>query len=210
MRLLTFAITTVLIFGNQLLAQENFPKGTYMNFEEILNKKPSQQYNLKVEKRTMGDIKMNGGNDYKLISPDNSVPKKTLKKEVWAYSTGDTLYLNCFQFKVQPWYADLISDGKYLVFKGGLSQYVDEQKKQMQMGYYFGAVGGAIQGAKLATLRFLYVIDKESNKVITVTPENMEDFLSDNSELLAAYNKEIEKENETTLIKYLKLLNESN
>jgi ABC-type uncharacterized transport system permease subunit len=207
MRTKTLLLAVVLIIGNQVFAQDNFPKGTYLSFEEILNKLPSQQYDLKIERRTIGDIKMNGGNDFKLVSPDKSIDKKFLKKEIWAYSNGDTLFLNCFQYKVQPWYANVISDGKYLVFKGGLSQNIAEQKKQMQMGAYFGAIGGAIQGAKLATLRFLYAIDKKDNKIIMVTPDNMIELLNGSDDLLHQYENESDKENEQVFIKYLQLLN---
>lgn len=206
MRLITLIITVILFSGNQLSAQVNYHKGVYMSFEEIFYKKPSQQYDLEVVKRTVANIKMNGGNDYKLISPDKSVSKKTIKKEIWGYSTGDTLYLNCFHYDVQPWYANVISDGKYLVFFGGISKDSEEQKTQLQMGYYFGAVGGAIQGAKLATLRFLYVVDKKTNEIIAVTPEKMYDLL-DNVDLLQKYQHEIGKETEKVMIEYLKQLN---
>jgi hypothetical protein len=179
-----------------------------MSFDEIVNKKPSEQFDLEVIKRTAGDIKMVGGNDYKIESKDKSVKKSVLKKDIWAYSDGDTLYLNCFQYKVQPWYARVISDGDYLVIRAGLSQQSDEQKAQMQMGYYFGAIGGAIAGAKLAMLRFLYVIDKNTNEIFTVTPESLETMLADDKDLSFQFRNETEKESEEILMKYVKLLNE--
>lgn len=74
------------------------------------------------------------------------------------------------------------------------------------MGYYFGAVGGGIQGAKLATLRFLYVVDKKKNEIIAVTPEKMYDLL-DNVDLLQKYRNELGKETEMVMIEYLKQLN---
>lgn len=188
--------------------QQNYPKGAYMDFDEIVNKTPSEEYDLEVIKRTKGDIKMVGGNDYKIFSSDKSIKNKILKKEVWAYSDGDTLYLNCFQYKVQPWYAKVISDGDYLVFRGGLSQHMDEQKKQMEIGFYFGAIGGAMAGAKMAMLRFLYVVEKKTNEIFTVTPGFMEELLGTDAELLTQFNEESNKESEEILLKYLILLNE--
>ncbi len=188
--------------------QQNYPKGVYMNFNEIVNKMPSQQLDLDVIKRTKSNIKMVGGNDYKLISKDKSVKNKFIKQKIWAYSLGDTLFLNCFQYKVQPWYSCIISDGDYLVFRGGLSQNSKEQKKQMQMGFYFGAIGGAIAGAKLALLRFLYVIDKNTNEISTVSPGSLREILEGNDKLLDQYNNETDKESESTLLKYIKLVNE--
>ncbi|WP_167619135.1 DUF6563 family protein [Maribellus sediminis] len=187
--------------------QHNYPKGAYMSFDEIVNKTPSQQFDLEVIKRTNGDIKMVGGNDYKISSEDKSL-KKTIKKEVWAYSNGDTLYLNCFQYKVQPWYAKVISDGDYLVFRGGLSQLSNKQKEQMAMASYFGAIGGAFAGAKMAMMRFLYVIDKSTNEISTVTPELLDKLLANDETLLTQFNKETEKESEEIMLKYAKLLNE--
>jgi hypothetical protein len=210
MNKINIILAFLLLIGLSANSQTNhFPKGVYMSFDEIINKNPSKQLDLKVIKRTMGDIKMVGGNDYKIESNDKSVPKNTIKREIWAYSLGDTLYLNCAQFGIQTWYAPLISDGKYLVLKGGLSNNATEQKKQMRMGYYFGAIGGAIQGAKLATLRFLYVIDKDTKKTITVTSEKLQEFLKDKNDLLTQFNNENKKDDEQVFIKYLKLLNEN-
>ncbi len=208
MKKMIFALT-LLLFGLNSNSQTNhFPKGAYMTFDEIINKNPSKQLDLQIIKRTMGDIKMNGGNDYKIESNDNTIPKKTLKKEIWAYSLGDTLYINCIQFGMQTWYAPLFSDGKYLVLKAGLSNYVDEQKKQRGIGYAFGPIGGGLQGAHLATLRFLYVIDKNTKKAITVTEEKMQELLKDRNDLLSQFDNENKKDDEQVLVKYLKLLNE--
>ena len=194
-------------FASSFGQQQNYPKGAYMSFDEIVNKAPSQQYDFDVERRTDGDIKMVGGNDYKINSADKSIKKKFIKKEMWAYSNGDTLYINCFQYKVQPWYASVISDGKYLVIRGGLSQLSDEQKKQMAMASYFGAIGGALAGAKMAMMRFLYIIDKSTNEISTVTPELLENLLADYEEQLAQYSNEEAKDSEETMLRYLKLLN---
>ncbi|MFB9053932.1 DUF6563 family protein [Formosa undariae] len=51
-----------------------------MSFNEILNRTRSRQLDLKLLRRTQGDIKKNGGNDFKLESEDNSMSKKTIKK----------------------------------------------------------------------------------------------------------------------------------
>ncbi len=83
-----------------------------MSFDEILERAPSRQLDWKLLRRTQGDLKMNGGNDFKLESEDNSISKKTIKKEIWAYSFGDTLYVNFKKFMLQTWYASLITDGE--------------------------------------------------------------------------------------------------
>ncbi|MEP4531895.1 MAG: DUF6563 family protein [Cyclobacteriaceae bacterium] len=186
-----------------------YPKGVYMSFEEIISKSPSVTAELEIERRTSGDIKMNGGNDYKIHSIDKSISKKTIKKEIWAYSSGDTLFINGFQYKIQPWYTNLILDGRFLVFKAGLSQYGDKQQEQLQMGYYFGAIGGAIQGAKLAMLRFLYVVDKETGEIDTITPDKIKQLLGSSPELLTQFQDEDNQEDEGIWIEYMSKLNDS-
>jgi hypothetical protein len=204
---------TFLLFFFLLLApifvycqSNHFPKGAYMSFDEILERAPSRQLDLKLLRRTQGDIKMNGGNDFKLESEDNSISKKTIKKEIWAYSFGDTLYVNCKKYMMQTWYAPLISDGEYLVIKAGLSNYIEEQKKQRNIGYTFGALGGGIQGAQLATLRFLYVIDKKTKVAQTVIDERMPDILKTREDLLKEFNMETEM-TEGDCVQYLRRLN---
>lgn len=76
-----------------------------MSWKEIKLKKPSENFNLKIIKRKSSEIKMNGGNDYKPVSTDKSMKRKTLKKLIWAISDGENLYLNCFLFERQNWYA---------------------------------------------------------------------------------------------------------
>ncbi len=207
---LLFNIITISTFGQVA----EYPKGVYLSFEEIKSKSPSVSVELEIERRTEGDIKMNGGNDYKLLKSDKSITSKTIKKEYYAYSDGENLYINCFQYKVQTWYTPVLSDGKFLVIRGGLSMFANIQKEQLdnqaQLGYMFGAVGGAIQGAKLAMLRFIYVIDKETNQITTVSSDYLKELLAYTPELLQQYEAEEEQVDQNVFVKYLRLLNSEN
>lgn len=209
---LIFSILLVLLLTINLVAQTGtYPKGAYMNIDEIRSKSPSKALDLKVVRRTPGDIKMAGGNDYKLDADDKNIQKKTLRKELWAYSDGDTLYINCLQYKLQPWYAAVISNGQYLVFKGGIPADNKMYKSEMAVtAVAFGAIGGAIAGAKLAMMRFLYALDLKTNTVTMVVPETLKALLADHPELLEQYNQEQTPDDETVLIKYLTLLNQKN
>ena len=102
---LTKHMKSVLTLFAQILVlctfgQTTYPKGVYLSFEEIKTKSPGLEVELDVERRTRGEIKMNGGNDYKLFKSDKSIPKKTIKKEYYAYSDGDSLYINCIHYRV--------------------------------------------------------------------------------------------------------------
>lgn len=209
-----YILSAVLIFllAMNLQAQiDIFPKGAYMSVEEIKGKSPSNPLELKVIKRTKGDVKMVGGNDYKLESDDKTIEKKTLRKELLAYSNGDTLYLNCLPYKLQQWYAAVISSGKYLVFKGGIPADSKLYKTQMAVaGVTFGAIGGAFAGAQMALIRYLYALDLETNTVEMIVPETLRKLLANQPGLLEQYNQEPKPEDESVMIKYLKMLNAAN
>lgn len=188
-------------------SQEFYPKGSYLSFEELKAKTPSENFDLTIERRTKSDIKMNGGNDYKLISADKSIKRKVLKREIVAYSTGDSLFINGLPYKLQTWYSKIISDGKYFVFTAGIPMDKTMQTKEMQAGMAFGAIGGGIAGASLAMKRFLYILEKETNKIIMIDTEVMTELLTEYPELLDKYNLEGEKIEIPTQIEYLKILN---
>jgi hypothetical protein len=59
----------------------------------------------------------------------------------------------------------------------------------------------------MALLRFIYVIDKKTNKIITVTPEFIQEHLKDMPELLNDFTTDIEPSNQEKLLKYLKIIN---
>ena len=209
---LIFSVMLVLFLKLNLAAQTgNYPKGAYMGIDEIRSKSPSEALDLNVIKRTPGDIKMAGGNDYKLATDDKTIKGKTLRKELWAYSNGDILFINCLQYKLQPWYAAVINSGRYLVFKGGIPMDNKMYKSEMAVtAVAFGAIGGAFTGAKLAMKRFLYALDLETDTVKMIVPETLKALLADRPELLEQYNQEKVLEDETVQIKYLTLLNQSN
>ena len=183
----------------------NYPQGCYMSLEEVNNKTPSMDFRLNWEKRTQGDIKMWGGNDYELTSDDNSIKKRTIKKEIFAYSDGEYMFINGFKFELNKGYAMVESIGKFLVFKAGISN--DRAQQEMQMGWMFGGIVGGIQGAYLATLRFPYIVDMESGKLTWVNEETLTSLLADYEDLLSEFRAEDNKKCDV-IIKYLNLLNE--
>lgn len=206
MKKITFLLTTILI-SFYASSQGQFPKGCYMNYEELISMTPSKNYELTIERRTNSDIKMNGGNDYKLVSPDKSIKRKVLKKEILAYSDGDSLFINCLPYKLQTWYAKIISDGQFFVFIAGIPMDKTMQSKEMQAGLAFGAVGGAMAGASLAMKRYLYVLEKETNEIKMIDSEVMINLLSEYPNLLEKYNLDDKRMEVPTQIEYLKLIN---
>lgn len=187
--------------------QDSYPKGSYMNFEEIRSKSPTGPVSVSIEKRTKGEIRMNGGNDYELVATDGSVSKSVLKKKIAAYSDGDTLYLNCLPLKLQIWYAKVLDGGKFLVFLAGIPTDKRLQPKGAQIASAFGALGGAIGGASLALKRYLYIIGTTSGKLTLVTADTLGKLLISDAKLSESFAKESEKEDLAIQIKYLQLYN---
>jgi hypothetical protein len=184
--------------------QTKYPKGGYMSFDELKAKSPSLSNEIEVIKRTNTDIAMNGGNDYKLVSNDKTISGKILKKDCIAYSDGQDLFINGFQYGLPFWYAKIISEGKFLVMKAGTFIPANEINS---LGYAYGAIGGAVQGAKQASLRLIYVIDKDFYST-NVNKEYMQYLLTETPEILQEYNSENEPSNDEVILKYLKRINE--
>lgn len=187
-------ITIILISSIHSFSQNKYQKGIYLTFEEILQNKPSVNYNVELEKRTEGEIKMNGGNDYQLNTLDKLISRSQLKKDVEAYSDGDNLYLNCKKLKLYTWYSKVLSDKKYFVFSGALPEnYKDYGIELSELSNMFGAVGGALSGMKLALLRFPYILDKTNQKLILVSSKNINEVFSNDKIILEKYNQDSEK-----------------
>lgn len=201
------AISFLFLISLTGFCQFDYPAGCYMSFDEILDKSPQENHDLIVERRSNGDIKMNGGNDYKLVSEDKSIKRKTLKKEIHAFSLGDTLYLNCLPLKLQTWYTKVLSDGKYFVFIAGIPMDRTMYTSEMQAGYAFGALGGAIAGASIAMQRFLYILDKETKQLSMIDPDVLKSLLADEPDLLQEFKNEGKEPEIGTMVDYLNELN---
>ena len=202
-------IALLLVFSINTFGQTKYQKGIYLSFEEIIQNKPSANYNVELEKRTEGEIKMNGGNDYQLNALDKSTNRSQLKKEVEAYSDGENLYINCKKLKLYSWYSKVLSDKKYFVFSGALPEnYKDYGIELSELSNMFGAVGGALSGMKLALLRFPYILDKTNQKLTLVSSKNINEIFSNDTIILEKFNQDSEKNKMETILKYLVEWNE--
>ena len=195
----------IVLLSNCTFAQSTtYPRGGYRNLEEFKNKQPSIPFIFTIEKRTKGDIMMNGGNDYKILS--DSISKKTIKKELFAVSNGDTLFINCGPKQAQYWYANVITEGKYIAFMGGIGP-VAHNNPNLAAGEAFGAIGGAIAGANKALLRYLYVIEINDGKLRLLNKKYIETLLEDYPNLKSLFQNEPDKDNKETYLRYLSLIN---
>ncbi|MGB0273823.1 MAG: DUF6563 family protein [Flavobacteriaceae bacterium] len=193
-------------FGNILFAQTTFyPEGSFKSFNNLISKESSKEHNLEIVKRTKGQIKFSGGNDYQLISPDKKISKKSLRKDFYAYSDGDKLYLNCFLHQIGLWYSLIEGESKtHYVFRGSTpmnpARYGIEMK---DMSVLFGGLIGGLSAAKRALIRIPYVMNKESEEITLISQKNINEFLKEFPELLEAFEKEEQKGDVNILMDYL-------
>src|SRR5438105_527260 len=120
-KLLTFILflLTNISFGQM----NKFPSGVYLSLQQFKKQTPAYDVNLRVIQRTSGDIFMSGGNDYKLESDIDSISKKYIKKTIFAYVKNDSIFLNCFQHKLQIWYAICLTAGNFVAFKACMTNH---------------------------------------------------------------------------------------
>ena len=188
-----------------LKAQDTIPRGVYFSLKDMLLLTPNiPNDSLILIKRTNGDIKMSGGNDYKfeLISKSNKTLNSSfLKSKVYAVSYGDSLFINGAKLKVQQWYVYAHRYSNYLVFRGGIS--ADRQNEEiLPAAAAFGGIGGAIAGAKTAMLRYLYVMDLRTEKIKFLDAKFVEELIAANESLKTKFNSETDKESEAILMRY--------
>lgn len=179
-----------------------FKPGVYLSLEQLRSGVPEYNADLLVQKRTGGDITMYGGNDYKITSVTDSIGKKYIKKDIYAYVKNDSLFLNGFPHSLQLWYALSLTKGNFLLFKGAMS--TAEATNVAVMG---GAIGGAISASK----RYLYVLSLRTGNVRECSPEYLEARLKENNVGLLDefYAERVTEGNfEWIATKYLQLLNE--
>lgn len=194
----------VLALGNlPVLAQDGkMPNGIYHSLEQLRTARPDTDQVLRPVLRTSSDIAFNGGNDYRMESPGTSVPKKYLKKEIYAVVHNDSLFLNGAHLKLQTWYALALTHGNFVVFRACMTN---------GEAFNTALIGGAIAGAATAHQRHTYVLSLRTGNVRPLTPDYVEARLKDfnNADLLAAFGNEPARDGDETLIRYLEKLNAS-
>jgi hypothetical protein len=174
MRFLFFV--ALFLFSISLFAQTiDYPKGVYKTYNDLMAKKPSKKCELTIAKRSIKDIKLQGGGDFNLYSYNNCIKNKKIKNDVFAYSNGDSLFINGKLITGRAGYGLVEEFGRFLLFKAGVAQfgqmnniqrtsypymYADgkeaEKRKfnavtndgsDLAVGLLFGVVGAAIKAA---------------------------------------------------------------
>jgi hypothetical protein len=179
--------------------KSTFPEGVYLSNEQLKNKTPAYNVNIEVLERSSGDIAMVGGNQYKLESSIDSLSKKVLKNNVYAYVKDSVLYLNCLQFRLQWWYAKGLTNGRYILFRSAMPA---GKANNYNM---FGAVGGLIASSQ----KYLNILDVSTGKVGLVSERILTEIVSERKDIEEMFKQETEeaKNLEVIVLKYINLMN---
>ncbi len=194
--LLSFSLLTTFSVFAQL---PKYPKGIYFKFKDLKTGKPSNDISVEIDKTSLGGRLLWNKNDYKLISKDPDVVKSVLRRDVFAYSDGDSLYINCKPHHLHSGYTPITSQsGPYLFFS-----------------VIQGSPSAIIPAAGIATIgeangvRFLYYLDSNTGEVDRLNQDMMNYLLADHVELYDLYKKEKFYDREDVLLNYIKLLENS-
>ncbi len=168
---------------------------------EIKDSAPKQIASFRVTKRSLSDIKLWGGNDYKIESADNSLSKKQIKNEIFALISSDSIFINCHKLKLQNEFALATLKDSLLIFKAGIPQEGKETHDIMRKAFIAGPIAGGIAGAQAALIRYLYILNINTEKLELLSEKYVIQLLKNKPETLKLYESEKSKE-ESVLLKY--------
>ena len=103
-------LSSFTIAGQHFSVPQN---GGYTNLYELKTSSPKYEDTFQVVKRSTGDIKAWGGNDYKVESSNKQITKGVIKREIIGICKDDSLYLNGIPITGLIWYAKVEIFGKY-------------------------------------------------------------------------------------------------
>jgi len=200
MKNVTLTACLYLLVANVTFAQiiPEFPDGIYYSHEELKNKTPGSTTKLQIIKRTGGDIVWAGGNDYKLVSLNDSIKPRFIRTKVYAYATNDSIFLNCNFHGLQQMFALCLTRGNFLAFKACMSN-------GDASGY--AVLGGALLAASLSNIRYLYVLSLRTGNAKKLDANYVSTRLEENKILQAQFEAEPDKKSDAVLLKYIDLLN---
>lgn len=180
----------------------------FSNLEDLLAQKGDTVTTLAVEKRSINNLYMSNGADYRIISEGNSGLSKFIKDRAYAVRMDEDLYVNCKfihynHYHFGNWYARAHRvNGRIYFFAQPYGQRASSNLISESTTRLAGSVGDAIAASGLVRERVCYVINEETGRAELVTSEFMNELLANTPELLASYKAE-ESESADVVEKYL-------
>jgi hypothetical protein len=188
LRFLFLLLLIVYIHLPSYSQSENYPKGVYINLQEVLSKQPSKQNPFKIIALQQKKTYLGLGDEF-MIKPDNKRDEKLFRKEAFAVSDGNNLYINCKVIRTQNFYTKILASGQYYVFSD--------------------VKVGADPESNSTSFFYLRTLNATTGKIEYLNSEFLFRELSPYKEILQQYLSEdkSKRENPWVLLKYVILLN---
>jgi len=187
--------------------------GLYSSLEDLQSNNPKYVGKLIVKHRTITDIQLWGGNDYK-VNTDTLDIKKSIVNKCFAIYDGDTLFINGKYINGSNPYCKVENNGRFLIISAGIPSMAKKKSvgyknsmTQIDIAPIGGAIGGVATGAQLAMIRFYYILDCRNGDVKILSKELLYKLLIDYPDLKSEFEAENKNDNPKELIKYITKLN---
>lgn len=200
-----FILSAVLLLSPwQNASNQYFPQGCYMSFAEMRNRTPSLHCTLQVEERDPDAKTLLGGNDFQISGGGKCISKKEIKDEMWAYSDGAKMYVNCKRFRHRDAYALALTCGRFIAF------YENGTESGMNAAGAGGVIGYGLAETfgKGAIDRALNLIDLKTSKLFLLDRPFLTHTLDSFPDLQEKYQKEPGNDRDSIMLRYVKLIDE--
>lgn len=182
------------VFGHQLTV--------YETLDAYKNNKPSETITAQIFKRVPHKKKAPNDANY-MMETDVKKDIKNLRKKYWIVSSGNYSYINCRKTIGLGYYARVLyKDDNIIYYKAGASA-----STQATVAIFTGAIGLIF----VALHRFDYVTYLTDGYTMELNENNLKSLLKrKNKELLEHYYDEEHPRDSEVMLKYIKLLNNTN
>jgi len=203
----------------------SYPAGAYFSLDDIQKKKPGKQPSFRMEKRDSLSIMSKGGNDFAAVPLKDELPQSTYDEYLLALSDGENLFLNGYKLNMQFGYIDVISEGKYFLFRGAVLKGKNTMTASAITGLVLAGVVGSPNiiasagGSGLRAIRsgqsnnrgnmkrFVYVMLPSSGEIFVLNKKFVEYALENFPELWAKFENDDNNGSMEVMMKYIEQLN---
>ena len=186
------ALLLWLVFAQASKAQQIL----YSNAEELAEGRGDTVTTLRVERRTLNQLYLIGGGDYRIEAPQNRSLCRYLRKRCYAVRIDTALYVNCRKMRYQRyrlggWYAPAFEIGGHIYYTAQpVGQAATETLTPDDKQKLGGQVGDAIQASGLVEQRVFYELDLQTGRSTFVGKKRMRELLAGHPELQEEFEQE--------------------
>lgn len=180
----------------------------YANLEALREACGDTATTLQAERRSLNQLYLMGGGDFRIFSPDNRGLTRYLRKRCYAVRIDTALYVNCRKmrykkYRLGGWYAPAL-------LIGGRIYYAAQPVGQVATGTLTppygrklgGEVGDAIKASGLVDKRVFYELDLQTGQSSFVGRERMLELLEGHPDWQREFRQEANEAAEV-MVKYL-------